>query len=451
MKISDLIKMGIRNLGRRKARTSLTVIGIVIGTISIVVMISIGVGMKQSFRDQLMKYGSFTLVTINKQQSNFDEKGEYKGDTKQKLDDKLVKQIKLLPHVEAVAPSVNMNMKLKSGNFETNMHLEIMDADSFAKFGFPNLKDNGTYQKSMSKSKIKIWAGADNFSNFYNPNSSNYESKVIDPKKTRITLSIQDYDTMPTDDYGMPKIQVKEYNTEFAVFDAKEFSQYSWASYMDRGQFLKIYGEYMKQLPPDKRKIAEKKVKDYENIKLNVDSAENVRDVQDTLKKMGYKSSSMSDSTEQLEKFSKTIQLVLGGVGAVAMLVAAISIANTMIMSIYERTKEIGVMKVLGCQILDIKKLFLFEAGMLGLIGGIIGIGLSYLASYILNTVGGALSESLLSMAGGMGEGGGKISVIPLWLPIAASGFAMFIGIISGYYPASRATKISAIEAMKNE
>lgn len=451
MKISDLIKMGLRNLGRRKARTSLTVIGIVIGTISIVVMISIGVGMKQNFREQLMQYGSFTLVTIEKEQSSFDEKGEYKGDIKQKLDDRLVRNLAMLPHVKAVAPSVNINFKFKSGNYETNMRVEIMDSSAFESFGFPALKDNGNYQKSTSKVKLKIWAGADIFTNFYNPNSSNYQSKIIDPKKTRITASIQDYDSMPTDDNGMPKIQVKEYNTEFDVFEAKEYSQYSWSAYMDRGQFLSVFKEYLKQLPVDKRKIAEKKIKNYESIKINVDSAENVREVQDAIKELGYKSSSMSDQTEQLEKYSRTIQLVLGGVGAISMLVAAISIANTMIMSIYERTKEIGIMKVLGCQIADIKKLFLFEAAMLGLIGGIIGIVMSYGASHLLNTVGGALGESLMGMMGPSGEGSGNISIIPFWLPFAAAGFAMFIGIISGYYPASRATKISAIEAMKNE
>ena len=220
---------------------------------------------------------------------------------------------------------------------------------------------------------------------------------------------------------------------------------------MDMGQFLEIYKDFVKQLPADKRRIAEKKLKEYGGIKINADSVENVQDIQDTIKKMGYKSSSMSDYTQQIENFSKTIQMVLGGVGAISMLVAAISIANTMIMSIYERTKEIGVMKVLGCQIVDIKKLFLFEAAMMGLIGGVIGITCSYGASYLLNTFGGALGSALNMMGGGDEGAGGKLSVIPLWLPLLASGFAILIGIISGYYPASRATKISAIEAMKNE
>mgnify|MGYP002508443093 CR=1 FL=1 len=110
------------------------------------------------------------------------------------------------------------------------------------------------------------------------------------------------------------------------------------------------------------------------------------------------------------------LQMVLGAIGAVAMLVSAINIANTMIMSIYERTKEIGIMKVLGCLIKDIKKLFLFEAGMIGLIGGVIGIALSYLASYFINKYGSTLLSSLMSIGY---SSGGKVSMIPWWLPLA--------------------------------
>jgi len=450
MKISDLMKMGLRNLGRRKARTALTVVGIVIGTISIVVMISIGIGMNQSFRENLMQYGSFTVINMEKNQMSVDDKGNY-SEKKQKLDDKLIAKLRQIPHVKTVSPVFTLSAKLKSGNYENNVMVNVMDADSFEALEFPKLKDHKTYKRSNSRIKLKLWVGAEGFQGFYNPSASTYQPKQVDPEKDRVTFSINDEDTLPRDEQGNLKIQLKDYPTELAVFDTEGYSEYSYGVYMDKVQFLEIYKDYVKQLPTDKRRIAEKKLKEYEGIKINADSVENVQDIQDTIKKLGYKSSSMSDYTQQIENFSKTIQMVLGGVGAISMLVAAISIANTMIMSIYERTKEIGVMKVLGCQIVDIKKLFLFEAAMMGLIGGVIGITCSYGASYLLNTFGGALGSALNMMGSGDEGAGGKLSVIPLWLPLLASGFAILIGIISGYYPASRATKISAIEAMKNE
>jgi len=450
MKISDLMKMGLRNLGRRKARTALTVVGIVIGTISIVVMISIGIGMNQNFRENLMQYGSFTVINMEKNQVSIDDKGNY-SEKKQKLDDKLIAKLRGIPHVKTVSPVINFSAKLKYGVYENNVQINVMDSDSFEALEFPKLKKNKTYAKSHNKSKIKLWVGSEGFQGFYNPSASTFQSKAVDPLKDRVTLTINEEEALPRDEKGNLKIQLKDYQTELAVFDTEGYSEYSFGVYMDMGQFLDIYKDFVKQLPADKKKIAEKKIKEYGGVKINADSVENVQDIQDAIKEMGYKSSSMSDFTQQIENFSKTIQMVLGGVGAISMLVAAISIANTMIMSIYERTKEIGVMKVLGCQIVDIKKLFLFEAAMMGLIGGVIGITCSYGASYLLNTFGGALGSALNMMGGGDEGAGGSLSVIPLWLPLLASGFAILIGIISGYYPASRATKISAIEAMKNE
>ena len=140
------------------------------------------------------------------------------------------------------------------------------------------------------------------------------------------------------------------------------------------------------------------------------------------------------------------MQIVLGAIGGVAMLVSAINIANTMVMSIYERTKEIGIMKVMGCGVQDIKRQFLLESGLLGLCGGVVGIALSYLVSYLLNKYGADFLGSFL----GTGASG-VFSVIPLWLPFAAAAFSILVGVISGYFPARRATRIRAIEAMKTE
>ena len=146
-------------------------------------------------------------------------------------------------------------------------------------------------------------------------------------------------------------------------------------------------------------------------------------------------------------------QLFLGGIGGISLLVAAIGISNTMVMSIYERTREIGIMKVLGCALSNIRSIFLMEAGVIGFMGGIIGVGISYGVSYGLNYLtmtGGALSGILGSMLGGMSESG-SLSVIPLWLAGAAVVFATLIGLLSGFSPANRAVKISALAAIKHE
>ena len=124
----------------------------------------------------------------------------------------------------------------------------------------------------------------------------------------------------------------------------------------------------------------------------------------------------------------------------VAFLGAAIGIANTMMMSTYERTKEIGVMKVLGCDMRDIQKLFLAEAGFIGLIGGLVGLLMTFGISLVLN-----------HFTANMDGINGNISVIPWWLALAAVAFSTLMGMIAGYFPARRAMKLSPLAAIHTE
>ncbi|TAH64639.1 MAG: ABC transporter permease [Anaerolineaceae bacterium] len=192
---------------------------------------------------------------------------------------------------------------------------------------------------------------------------------------------------------------------------------------------------------------------EYQQIKLNVDNIDNVEEVQDKIKELGFQSESLLQYLKPTIEASKTLQLIFFFLGAVSMFVSAISIANTMVMSIYERTKEIGIMKVLGCVIKDIRLLFLFEAGMIGFIGGTVGVGFSYAASYLINKYGQPLFGALVS--GGRPMGGevaeATYSIIPFYLPLLGLGISIIVGLLSGYFPARRATKISAIEAMRTE
>ena len=156
----------------------------------------------------------------------------------------------------------------------------------------------------------------------------------------------------------------------------------------------------------------------------------------------GYNASTNAELLESAKKQLAMIQAVLGGIGAVSLLVAAIGIANTMMMSIYERTKEIGVIKVLGCSLKNIKQMFLMEAAFIGLIGGVTGMILSFLLSGIINI--------LTGHGAAMGIEG-DISYIPIWLVLAAMGFAMLVGTLAGYFPALRAMKLSPLAAIKTE
>ncbi len=443
MKFSDLVKMGLRNLFRRKARTALTVIGMVIGTISIVIMFSIGYGMRDSFIEQVMENGSMTVITVDTYAVHYDDEGNYIDSGTQTLNAELVDSIKGIEHVASVGGMIIKSVQLNCGKYSAYMQVYAMDSTTYESFGFPALIQ-GEYP-TPEKNDIIVFGNQAKTDQFYNWEARTNNSKTVDWDRDTITFTFSDY-TVNENKKAFSQV-IKSY----AVMEESENWMYNYNVWMDLNYFKEMYTKYANTLKLEDRKKAIASLNEYNQIQVNVDNMENVTAVQDAIKELGYESSSDMQYIEPMLQTAKMLQIVLGAIGGVAMLVSAINIANTMIMSIYERTKEIGIMKVLGCMLKDIRKLFLFEAALIGLIGGALGIMLSYLLSWLINKYGAPLFESLLETSYMYGNSSGGFSRIYIWMPFVAMGFAMLVGIVSGYLPANRATKISAIEAMRTE
>ena len=179
----------------------------------------------------------------------------------------------------------------------------------------------------------------------------------------------------------------------------------------------------------------------YSSAKVQADDMENVDELSNTIRSLGYNVSTNIELINSMKKQFAMVQAVLGGIGAVSLLVAAIGIANTMMMSIYERTREIGVMKVIGCGLKNIRQLFLLEAAFIGFIGGLAGNILSLLMSAGINVL---ISGQSMGIEG-------NISYIPPWLALLSLGFAVLVGMAAGYFPAVRAMKLSPLAAIRNE
>ena len=133
---------------------------------------------------------------------------------------------------------------------------------------------------------------------------------------------------------------------------------------------------------------------------------------------------------------TSTMTLFLGAIAAVSLLVGAVGIANTMFTSVLEKTKEIGTMKAIGAKNRDILMIFLFNSGMVGLVGGILGVML-----------GAIVSAGLQSMMGSMTAGGG----LSIDLMVEGLLLAVSIGVISGVIPAYRASKLKPVDALRYE
>ena len=488
MKISDLLKLSTDNLRRRKGRTALTVIGVVVGTCAIVVMISLGIATNRRTDEMLSTWSDLTQIQVFSYSENPDTPA---------LDDKMVAQFKEMENVVAATPLYNfqsMNANVVAGKkdrYSMYMYNAVgMDVDAIEPMGIELVSGSYLTGQSLGRNKIPVLVGEDTAYQFEDTkksyrNPDRYRWKETDENGnvikqpffdiTKETLTMQmiyEYD-----DQGNPKI--REYELVVVGVMKTDYSKRG-----TEGIIMNIAD--MKRLEEEYKKLSKgnssgggtviiggsgsQKVGGYNQVYVKVDDVDHVADVESAIKEIGYETNSMSQYREDMQKQVASGQMMLGGLAAVSLLVAALNIANTMTMAIYERTKEIGVMKVLGCKLSKIRQMFLIEAGFIGLLGGIAGAALSLLLSLVLNNINTWLQALAMFLArfgivlqitnvdigalfgmGGMGDMGGALSVIPLWLILLALLFATVVGVLSGIAPANRAVKISALEAIRHE
>ncbi len=490
MKISDLLKLSTDNLRRRKGRTALTIIGVVVGTCAIVVMISLGIATNRRTDEMLSTWSDLTQIQVYSFSNNPDTPA---------LDDKMVEQFSTMENVVAATPLYrfqNMNANLVAGKkdrYSMYMWNTVgMELDSIEPMGIELVSGSYLTGQSFGRNKIPVLVGEDAAYEFedtrkswrnpdrYRWKETDENGNVIKPPffeidKEKLTMQM----TYDWDDQGNPKM--REYELVVVGVMRTDYSKEG-----TNGIIMSI--EDMKRLEEEYKKLSKDggggggsvwisggsgttKVEGYDQVYVKVDDVNHVADVEAAIKEIGYETSSMSQYREDMQKQVASGQMMLGGLAAVSLLVAALNIANTMTMAIYERTKEIGVMKVLGCKLSKIRQMFLIESGAIGFLGGVVGCALSLLISFVLNNFTvwmQAITGWLMSMGvevsmeianldvgalfgmGGMG-GVGNISDVPLWLLLLALCFATVVGLLSGIAPANRAVKISALEAIRHE
>lgn len=454
MRLSDLFKLAFNNLRRRKTRTFLTILGVVIGTASIVVMVSLGLGMSQMMLESFQSEGSLTIIRVYESYENRETNSKNKK--QYELTDENIDVFSSLDHVVAVSPSIEVGVSAKCNGYDGNFSICGVSQYYLSQL---TLRNGGTIPKKDQGQLSLIYGNQILYNSFYKPSS--YDSIDVDPYKDTIFI------TFPQSSYTEKANKTTEESTiskpeKKYIFPVtgiiaggkEDWSSNSYNVYADIDTLKRFLRKlYKKALVPNPRTNKNGKAYNYyvyDTAYVFVDSMDNVKDVQKTISDLGFNVNSNMEWLESAQQSLNMVQMVLGGIGGVSLLVAAIGIMNTMMMSIYERTKEIGVMKVLGCDMSDIKNMFLFESGIIGLMGGIAGLLVSYLISYIINFFTSTGNNETVSMFIGYNDGG-SLSYIPPWLAVFAIIFAIAVGSIAGYIPAVRAMKLSPLAAIRNE
>ncbi|WP_308749209.1 ABC transporter permease [uncultured Anaerococcus sp.] len=457
MKISDRILMALRNLSRRKSRTILTVLSVVIGATSIILMLAFATGISNSQKEMIESFGGLTSITIDgdKPSANMDVK------------DTDINKLKKVRGVKAVVPSKEFwgDVRVDSGDdYVLNTSFELIPDDVF-KLLTSDMFEWGKNLSTSDKDAVILGQNANvqkiqkmpdggwtsmPMEEEFDYNSHEYYLRLgyKDESDDGVHFGNQDENTEESTKPTFVDIKIKP----SGKLNSKAILK-GWSSYVNESFYKKLKEEDKKlQSPQLDMSYDEKgqpivaksdKIK-YDNLKVIVDDVNNLERIENDIKKLGYNTQSEAGSAEEIKKQTMQVTLILGGIGSVAFIVSAIGIINTMLMSIYERQKEIGVMKVIGASINDIRGMFLIESGFIGFFGGVIGLIISLVVGKVLN---GFLDGGMIF--GGGGQGGDIIAISPI-LAIVGVGFSSLVGVLAGYIPARRATKLSAIEALRS-
>ena len=431
MRLVDLISLIVDNLKRRKGRVVLTAIGVIIGTAAVVTLISLGAGLKESATSQLWGINDLSNVEVY---PGFPEmKGnmvQFTEDDIKKITPDVVAQFEALPGVQRVIikQSVNAGVEIKLdklmawGNI-TGVNLDdLTDMGAKAQQGITDVTGKGT---------IVVGSWIEN--NFYDPNQRPGDEPFEPPDLMGQTLKVDfiKWNNDGTETRKSMRLQVVGVLTE--TRGEADYSIYmNWDDVIQMNDWVAGRRvDYSKQ--------------GYNNVTVKATSPEVVIDLAQQITDMGFQAYTPQSQVQSINSFFTIMQVVFGGVGAIALLVAAIGIANTMAMAILERTREIGIMKAIGATNNNILSIFLGEAAGIGFLGGVGGFLLGWAICGVINLLAGSY---LASQSGG---GTTLATSIPVWLPLFSIVFATIVGLISGLYPALSAATLVPVNALKYE
>jgi putative ABC transport system permease protein len=439
MSFFDLCALIIDNLGRRKARVALTAVGVIIGTAAVVVLVSLAIGLQRNANEQLRSIGDLTMIDV---MPNYGEGGPgpvmVQGGAGAPANQTLITNESLadfaaIPGVVAVIP----RDYLMGGAILNYNRLETWAG--LVGIGLKDLSDMGlqTQGGQLTLERGTAVIGTMVPQNFYNPQQRPGQEPPPPPDllDQTVKLTLMKWDNQGNEIRKTLQIRV-------VGLIASSGGEADWSIYMPL-EDITAYNEWFLGRRINRARDG------YQNIRVRVADVKQVLEVADQIKALGYQAYTPQTYVQGINSFYIVLQVIFGGVGAIALLVAAIGIANTMAMAILERTREIGLMKAIGATNRDVLSVFLGEAAGIGFLGGLGGVLFGWSAGQIINVV------ALAYLAGQAAQTGGPPPTVavytPLWLPAFALVFSTIIGLLSGLYPALRAATLVPVNALKYE
>lgn len=416
--LKSTIALALKNLRRRKLRFFLTSFGIAIGAMAIIILVSFGAGLQKEVLKQLQTFSQAEEIMVSGESMtdfSFSGRDAFSKTTAKKMNDATVAILEKIPNVEAVFPSMDIPGEMVYGDKISNLY---MNGSTPLQYITQSQKDQikyGELFKSDTDNAVIIPSGQATALGF---------ASASDAIGKDVTINSFD---------GSVKAQVK---ISGVIGEDEKFAMSTLVP-------QKTFTDWFKKTKASELQKAEPDL--YQSITVRATDTSKVSEVKKAIDDLGFGTTSYEDIANQMNKTFIIMQVALGVIGGIALLVASLGIINTMIMSVLERTKEIGVMKAVGARNKDINSIFLSEAMSIGLVGGLIGLLLGIAGSKIAQ----AVANNLIA-----GKSGGDASLtffIPTYLSVGVVAFCIVIAAAAGFLPARRASKLDPAEALREE
>ncbi|HML20584.1 MAG TPA: ABC transporter permease [Aggregatilinea sp.] len=431
--LSELLQLAVGNLSRARTRFLMTAGGVLVGTTAVIMLVAVTFGLQRSAEASI---GSSTSLTQVEVYQAWGMRGS--NEEVPQLTVAAVRAFWQIPGVQAVIPfaSLQNGGELIVGDYRGWGEVLGIDPSLLPYMGFQ------LQQGQLSLGPGEVIVGSQVSQNFYDPEASSEEwSPVqVDLMASPVQLSIYKYTDTTFD--------TKEIDLKVAGMMA-EGTSYDYAILMNIQDVMAL-NKWATGEEVDAEKFT------FSRVMVQASSRDTVGDVSKAIQAMGYGVGGVGDYLDQLNSFFQTMRLALGGVGFVALVVAAFGVFNTMSMAVLERTKEIGLMKAIGATDRDVLTVFMVESALVGLCGGTAGVLLSLGLQNLVNNLFQTPAEGQASgvtafLPFDTSQLGGNLIVIPTELILLGIALATLIGTVAGFIPARRAFRMLPVSALKEE
>jgi len=452
MKFAAGVEFALASLRKRRLRTFLTASGVMIGIGALVSMISFGQGMQKNVTAAFKASDLFNTIVVMPGGGliPFDDPDrgprpeEKAGRADAVLDDAAVAGIARIPGVRMAYPDISFPAQVGLEGEEELRLVRVIPAAVLAsnaaqvRWGkaFASDDEEGVV---VSRTLLRRLGAAD--------------PAAAVGKTLRITSVSIDFSRLASLDLaalfsgrGLP---VDREGYDFPIVGVLEVGAFGGGPGLAQNDILIPPGTSgrIKRLPFsslwDLLRMRDGRL-GYSAVSVKLGSLRDLEAVRSRVREMGFTTFALADQFEEITKAFYVMDMVLAAVGMIAIVVAALGIVNTMVMSILERFREIGVMKAVGAGDGDIRKIFFFESGALGLIGGAAGCALGWATSLIINRV-------INFILARQGMPPIDYFAFPLWIFVGAVAFSLLVSLVSGIYPARRAARVDPVVALRHD